>query len=871
MTARLAAVTRLIRRLLAVLALALLAVVVAAGVAIYLTATGKSLPLLRAVTAKVGTLIAGQQTERLRLDLRVVPKDARLVGSATLTVRSTDVPRQRFYFLLNSGLRIRSLHAGGIETGTQAPAVYQLSMLTIVDLGHALAKDATVDLTFEYDGTIGGGMPGAASSLVNPQQVMLNTDGFWYPNDVQSCFTADVTVTLPTSMILVHNGTNAVRVQRGDVQQVHWISDRPIGSLSLVAGPYLLTTVTVDDMPYRLYLPNDIDVDAKHILQLMAHANDILSKRYGPSGFTQLTLFVSRELRGGYNDGAGLIGLSVRDLRSGDYGFGIIAHEIAHNWWGATVAANWLSPSSGGEWIVEGFAEFSSLVAAEAEYGNGALTRRLASELFDPKLQATISDTSVLDNALAGATARDTIYRKGAYVAFMLRHVLGDDVYFTALRQFIERFRYQHVGERDLQQTLQESSGTDLQPYFADWVRSTRLADLSLDANGQGDISVNNLGAAAIGGDIDLWTFAKSGGAPMRRTVHVGDRLSLPADAEYAVLDPLLAWADVQRENNRYPRRSDPVAVSPSAHGELAIATGEPFPWVRTALSALSASGQTLHTWDFERGLADAPLWSPDGARLIASYADGNNPLPAVVALAADGTRKTLGRGKAPAIMADGSIVAASQDRLVKLNGNGRDSTIIQRPGEALDQPQPSPDGKTLAYTAGRGNHFELRTIGIDGRGDRQVLSWDRDRFVYRWAADGTQLYAIVGGNWDWQIWQIPLGSGTGGDAVRVLASGAAAISDLAVSPDATQLAFTAAPALDYPTNRRRLYVLNLKDHNVRSIDVPDTDLSQLTWSGGDTLLVVATPVSVDTPWFFPAPRSLKRVHLGDGTVEDFK
>jgi hypothetical protein len=163
--------------------------------------------------------------------------------------------------------------------------------------------------------------------------------------------------------------------------------------------------------------------------------------------------------------------------------------------------------------------------------------------------------------------------------------------------------------------------------------------------------------------------------------------------------------------------------VSTSAHGELAIAAGEPFPWVRVALSAMSASGHTVHTWDFERGLADAPLWSPDGTRLIASYADGEGPLPAVVALAADGTRTTLGRGRAPALTADGSIIAASQDRLVKLNGDGRDSTIVQRPGEELDQPQPSPDGTTLAYTAVRGNHFELRTIGIDGHGDRLVLS----------------------------------------------------------------------------------------------------------------------------------------------------
>ena len=871
MNARLSAVIRLFRRLTAVLAAILLLLALATSAAFYLAASGKSLPLLRALTARVGTFIAGQRTERLALNVSVMPRSARLSGTATLTVRNTAAPRQRFYFLLNGSLHIRNLRVSSLRAGTPAPQAYQLSMLTIVDLGQPLATDASVDLTFDYEGAIGGGMFGRGASMLTPDQVMLAADSFWYPNDAQGCVNADVTVTLPGGMTLVHNGTNATRTQRGDLQQIHWTSERPVGGLSLVAGPYRLTSTTVGGTAYRLYLPSDVELDAKQVLKLTADANGILSQRYGPSGFTQATLFVSRDLRRGYNDGSGLIGLSLRYFRAGDYGFGIIAHEMAHNWWGATVTEKWLSPGSGGEWIVEGFAEFSSLVAAEAEYGGGALTRRLTSEFFDPKLQTTISHMSVLDNALAESTARDTIYRKGAYVAFMLRHLLGDDAYFAALRQFLERFRYQQVSERDLQQTLQESSGKQLDAYFADWVRSDRLADLSLDANGRGDVTVGNLGAAAIEGDIELWTFPKGGGAPAHSIVHVGDQWSLPADAEYAVLDPLLAWADVQRENNRYPRRSDPVTVSASTQGELAIAAGEAFPWVRTAVSSLSGDAHVLHTWDFERGLADTPLWSPEGTMLLASSADGEGPLPAIVTLAADGTRKTIGRGSAPAVTADGTIIAAQQDRLVKLGGSHRPTTIVQRCGDTLDQPLVSPDGQTLAYTAARGNHFEVRAADIDGRHDRLVLSWDRDRFVYRWSADSQRLYAIVGGNWDWQIWEIPLDSDGATGAVRVLASGAAAISDLAVAPDTTRLAFTAAPALDYPTNRRQLYVLNLQDRTVRNIDIPGTDLSQLIWNDAQTLLVVATSARDDTPWFFPAPRTLKRVRVADGAVEDFK
>jgi len=853
------------RRLTAALAAAFLLILVIGGTAFHLAATGKSLPLLRALATKIGTFIDGQRTERLTLDVTVVPQSARLAATATLAVRNTGAPRQRLYFLLNGGLRVRNPRVGGANAATPAPQAYQLSMLTVVDLGRPLATDASVDLTFDYDGTIGGGMFGGTASVVNLQQVMLNAESFWYPNDAQGPFTADITVTLPTAMTLVHNGTNATRAQRGDLQEIHWTSERPVAGLSLVAGPYRLTTATARGTTYRLYLPGDIDLDTATVLKLSADADGILSQRYGASGFTQTTLFVSRDLRREYNDGSGLIGLSARYFRAGDYGFALIAHEIAHNWWGATVAEKWLSPGSGGEWIVEGFAEFSSLVASEAEYGSGALTRRLTGEFFDPQLQGTVSSMSVLDNALAESTARDTIYRKGAYVAFMLRHLLGDDAYFGALRGFLERFRYQQVSERDLQQALEASSGKQLETYFADWVRSNHLADLSLDANGRGEITVNNLGPAGIAGDIALWTFPKGGGEPARTVVHVGDQWSLPADADYAVLDPLLAWADVQRENNRYPRRSDPSTVSTSARGELAIASGEAFPWVRTAISSQSSDARVLHTWDFDRGLVDPPLWMPDGSLLLASSADAAS-LPAVVTLAADGTRKAIGRGSAPAVTADGSIVAAQQDRLVRLSG-GRAATLVRRCGDTLDQPLPSPDGKTLAFTAAHGNHFEVRAADADGRHDRLVLSWDRDRIVYRWSADSARLYAIVGGNWDWQIWEIPLDGG----AVRVLASDAASIGDLAVSPDATHLAFTAAPALDYPTNRRQLYVLNLQDRMVRSIDIPGSDLSQVAWADAQTVLVIASVDDTATPWFFPAPRAVKRVHLADGTVDDLK
>src|SRR5689334_5484669 len=113
MNARLAGVLRFLKRVLSWLTGLSLAVVVAGCLLAYLAASGKSLPVLRALTTRVGQLMAGQRTEKLALQVRVMPREGRLAGTATLTVRSLDDKRQRFYFLLNDGLHLQDVRAGG--------------------------------------------------------------------------------------------------------------------------------------------------------------------------------------------------------------------------------------------------------------------------------------------------------------------------------------------------------------------------------------------------------------------------------------------------------------------------------------------------------------------------------------------------------------------------------------------------------------------------------------------------------------------------------------------------------------------------------------------------------------------------------------
>src|SRR5512143_998244 len=158
MNARLASALRIVRRGLSFVAVLLLIAAVATTFAAYLTISGRSVPLLRRVVAKLGTLVQGQRTEHLTVDVRVRPETARVTGTATLTVHSLDEGRQRFYFLLNDGLRVGSVRVASPEA--RAPSAYQLWLLTVVDVGSPVPKDATLQLTIDYDGPIAAGLLG---------------------------------------------------------------------------------------------------------------------------------------------------------------------------------------------------------------------------------------------------------------------------------------------------------------------------------------------------------------------------------------------------------------------------------------------------------------------------------------------------------------------------------------------------------------------------------------------------------------------------------------------------------------------------------------------------------------------------------------
>ena len=146
----------------------------------------------------------------------------------------------------------------------------------------------------------------------------------------------------------------------------------------------------------------------------------------------------------------------------------VIAHEIAHQWFGDSVTeATWSDL-----WLSEGFAQYFAGLFLQHHEGEAAFQnymKRQANEYFafEEKTRTPMFDTQTEDLfKLLNANN----YQKGAWVLHMLRSELGDEKFFSGLRRYYETHRNAIATSEDLRVALEQESGRNLKSFFASWI-----------------------------------------------------------------------------------------------------------------------------------------------------------------------------------------------------------------------------------------------------------------------------------------------------------------------------------------------------------------------------------------------------------------
>ncbi len=159
---------------------------------------------------------------------------------------------------------------------------------------------------------------------------------------------------------------------------------------------------------------------------------------------------------------------------------GVMAHELAHHWWGDITTLT----TAYDMWIKEGTAEYGRHLFMEYFFGKKTFIDVLKSNQLDVITTAHIRDDGY--RALSGMpldhTYGTTTYNKGAAVFHNLRTYLGDSLYRVGMQSILKKYAYSHLDADQFQAQLEESTGMDLSCFFDDWIFSPGFCAFEIDS-----------------------------------------------------------------------------------------------------------------------------------------------------------------------------------------------------------------------------------------------------------------------------------------------------------------------------------------------------------------------------------------------------
>jgi aminopeptidase N len=231
--------------------------------------------------------------------------------------------------------------------------------------------------------------------------------------------------------------------------------------------------------PLYYYVPH---VDAPFAMKGFAAAIPSLaffSETIAPYPYEKLALIVGATRYGGMENSSAIVFASTlfnpKPSARMSKSFGVpagtrdvIAHEIAHQWFGDSVTeSTWADL-----WLSESFATyFAGLFAQqyESEEAFQAYMKEAAEAAFayERKTRTPIFDRDTED-LMKLLNANN--YQKGAWVLHMLRSRLGDEMFFRGLRIYYRAHANGTASTEDLRAALERASRIDLRSFFARWI-----------------------------------------------------------------------------------------------------------------------------------------------------------------------------------------------------------------------------------------------------------------------------------------------------------------------------------------------------------------------------------------------------------------
>jgi aminopeptidase N len=414
---------------------------------------------------------SGYQVSRYELDLEYKVSINRLSGTATITAVTLTELRQ-VTLDLSSALAVSKVSVNGkradhfscrggklrIRLASKLATGAALSIVVRYSGSPRPLRSVWGDVGFEEltDGVLVAGQPNGAAS--------------WFPcNDHPSAKAAfRIQISTESRYRVVANGK--LESRRARASQTVWTYEQPEPTstylITLQIGAYEMARLARTPVPIQAALPERLRDDFDHDFARQPEMMRLFTQLFGPyplaNGYTLVVtdddLEIPLEAQGISIFGANHCD-GTRDSER------LIAHELAHQWFGNSVTARQLRDI----WLHEGFACYAEWLWSDHSGGPSAdeLARHYHSQLREQPQDLLLTDPGPRD------MFDDRVYKRGALTLHALRGRLGDEKFFALLKDWTTRYRHGTVVTDDFTGLAANYSDEPLRPLWEAWLYST--------------------------------------------------------------------------------------------------------------------------------------------------------------------------------------------------------------------------------------------------------------------------------------------------------------------------------------------------------------------------------------------------------------
>ncbi len=409
-----------------------------------------------------------------RMDVSLNPSVAQISGSVTSHFKPA-LAMNSIYFDLNNQLTVSEVTFHGQPLVFQQLATKELK----IDFTSSLPANVLDSLTIQYNGVpptgnnaffinTQGGTP-VLSTLNEPYGAQD-----WFPtkqslNDKIERF--DIKVTTPSQYSVASNGKLMSETILGNGQKLtFWRTQYPTAAylVALSITNFVKLNDTIGNPPFPfvnyIYPGTSSNTASMANIEWTKTVMNTFETYFGPYPF--------RNEKYGHMEFTAGGGMEHQTMSSmGGWSQQLVAHELAHQWFGDKVTCGLWNDI----WLNEGFATFGEHVTYEkllmtpTEFLNYLLgEKNYITSAADGSVYVADANLGSVGTIFNGRLT----YSKGGYVVRMIKWILGDAVFYQALKEYHARpnLAYNYVKTADFNASLLQSTGKDFTGFFNDWI-----------------------------------------------------------------------------------------------------------------------------------------------------------------------------------------------------------------------------------------------------------------------------------------------------------------------------------------------------------------------------------------------------------------